>query len=143
MLWEVITFVVLVSVAGGAYFSIAALVDRVQVARRMNLALGGTHQRRTEGGVAEGVSSMRSRLVSGLAALGELVPLGEKDRLKIAVNLQRAGVRYSNALAMMLGIKFACLAVGLVAGMLFVTPMFPGVLGLGAGLVGGVMAGWS
>ena len=141
MLFDVIFFFVLVCIAGAAYFSIAALVDRVQIARRMNMALGGTSQRQSERGVSEGVSSMASRLVTGLATLGGLVPLGEKDRLKIAVSLQRAGIRGSNALAIMLGIKFACLAVGLVVGLLVLTPVFPGALGLGAGLVGGVLAG--
>ena len=141
MLWDVLIYLLLVCVAGGAYFSIAALVDRVQVARRITLALGGASQHRGERGVADGVSSMTSRLASGLAQLGEFLPLGEKDRLKIATSLQRAGVRSSNAVAIMLGIKFACLAVGLAAGLLLLTPIFPGVLGLTAGLVGGVMAG--
>ena len=69
------------------------------------------------------------------------MPLGESDRHKIAVSLQGAGFRSTNAVATMLGIKFACLVVGLAVGMVASTIVFPGGSGWLFGLVGGVLIG--
>ena len=130
-----------VLVAAGAYYVVSAQLDRARVARRMNLALGGTRGSRAERRMAEGAAGLKSTVGSSVAFLGRLMPLGEEDRQKIAVSLQRAGYRSSNAVATMLGIKFACLITGLVAGLIALTPTLPGILGLLAGLIGGVLAG--
>ena len=130
-----------VLVAAGAYYIVSAQLDRASVARRMNLALGGSRGSRAERRMAEGAAGLKSTVGSSVASLGRLMPLGEEDRQKIAVSLQRAGYRSSNAVATMLGIKFACLITGLVAGLIALTPTLPGILGLLAGLIGGVLAG--
>ena len=133
--------VAFVLVVVGSYYLVATQLDRGRVARRMSLALGGTRGLRAERRMAEGAAGLKSTVGSSVAALGRLMPLGEEDRQKIAVSLRRAGYRSSNAVATVLGIKFACLIAGLVAGLVALTPMLPGMLGLLAGLVGGVLGG--
>ena len=128
-------------VAAGAYFVMATLTDRNRVAHRMSLALGAMRESRTERRGTGSAADLKSSVGNTVAALGRLMPLGEEDRQKIAVSLQRAGYRSSNGLAIMLGTKFACLVTGLVFGIVMLTATFPGILGIFAGLIGGVLAG--
>ena len=129
-------------VGGGGYLVVAAVVDRLMVHPRIALAIG-TATRSGDGAqrMAEGVDQVKSRLSTLATTFGRLMPLSPKDREKIAVNLQRAGYRTANALTTMLGIKFACLLSGLALGIIVVTRLVPGPLGLLAGLVGGVLGG--
>ena len=128
-------------VGAGAYFLLATWFDRAQIARRMGLSLGATRGSRSERRISDGAAGIRSTVGSTMALLGRLMPLGEEDRQKIAVSLQRAGYRSSNAVATMLGIKFACLVSGLVFGVVALTATLPGTLGVFTGLIGGVLAG--
>ena len=128
-------------VGAGAYLLVIAGRERVRVSRRMGLAMGVIPKSRNDGRMADGAAGIRTSVGSMVAALGRLMPLGEDDRQKIAVGLQRAGYRSSNAVAIMLGIKFACLATGLVSGVVSVTAALPGTLGVFVGLVSGVLAG--
>lgn len=138
---EITILAVLLSVAGGSFYLINALLARARIGRRMNLAVGGLQGSRRAGGMREGTANLRVKLGGGVAALGRLMPLGEEDREKIGTSLRRAGYRSTNAVAFMLGLKFACLLIGLVVGLIAISPTLPGVLGLGAGLIGGVFAG--
>ena len=141
---------VFVWIAGGAFFLIAAAVaynlmtsaiDRVRVARRIKQALGEAQASRSERRLVEGAVGVKSTVGKAVVALGRLMPLGESDRHKIAVSLQGAGFRSGNAVATMLGIKFACLVVGLALGMVTSASIFPGGSGWLFGLVGGVLIG--
>lgn len=111
---------------------------RVRMTRRLRLALGGTTGTVTEARMAAGVRSGASRAV---AAMGRLMPLSEEDREKIGVGLQRAAMRSENAVSVVLGLKFTCVLVGLVAGLVVLPPRWPGLLGWGIGLVGGLLGG--
>ena len=124
----------------GIYYLVTILLDRVRMARRMNLALGRTRGSPTDSHMAR-AADIKSRIGNTIAILGRLMPLGEEDRRKIAVSLQRAGYRSGNAVATMLGIKFACLVTGLVTGLAVLGAAFPGLLGLFSGLVAGVFGG--
>lgn len=116
-----------------------AMVNRRQVTRRLRLA-SGTRESRAQG-IAEGLTGLRSGGERVLSVLGSFMPLGEEDQQKIAVGLQRAGYRSANATTFVIGIKVACLLVGLVGGGLAVSTLFPGVIGWIAGLLGGVSCG--
>lgn len=130
-------------VGTGSYVLIAPLFNRMLVHPRIALATGGTRRGDGSQRMAEGADRFKSNLASVATAAGRLMPLSAKDREKIVVNLQNAGYRSANALTIMLGIKFACLMAGLGLGMVLVTPMVPGALGMfvgiGAGVFGGVL----
>lgn len=70
-----------------------------------------------------------------LAAFGRLLPLGEDDRTKITVALDRAGYRSSNATAVIIGAKTVCVLGGMAVGLAVLPPLVPGLLGWGAGLI--------
>ena len=135
------TLVAILVVGGGAYALILVLTRRFRLSRRMSLALGDSGRSRTEGRLAAGAEGFMLRAGAVAATLGGLMPLGEDDRRKILVGLQRADFRSTNALAVMLGIKFSCLLIGFVASMVFLPPLFSAPMGLVAGLIGGVLAG--
>ena len=128
-------------VAAAAYYLTSTLGNRTRVGRRMNLALGAARSSGTERRVAQGAAELRTSVGSIAAALGRLMPLGEDDRNKIAVSLQRAGHRSANAVSIMLGIKFACLIAGLAFGTIGLSAALPGTPGILVGLIGGVLAG--
>lgn len=114
---------------------------RLRVARRLNLAAGGLGKTKLESKLSERSADIRSVAGRVLAVLGGLLPLGEDDRQKIAVALQRAGYRSSNAVAVVLGGKAACLLAGLMTGLVVLSPLVQGLLGWGVGLVGGLLLG--
>ena len=124
----------------GVYLLVRRLQARAAVERRVKLALGqprGARERR----MAKGGAALKSSMGTGIASLGRMMPLGEKDRQKIVVSLQRAGYRSSNALATMLGIKFSCLVGGLAVGGFALYGTLPGPLGVVVALVGGLVVG--
>ena len=117
---------------------ITVFLQRVRMTRRLRLATGGSVGTGVDARMAAGVRSSASRLAT---ALGSLMPLNEEDREKIAVGLERAALRSENAVSVVLGIKFACILVGLLVGLAVLPPTWPGLLGWGIGVVGGLLGG--
>lgn len=138
------TFIILALLAcipGAVYYLTATLIRNTAVASRMNLALGRSPSSQAAGRLSAGAADFTLKLGSVLSILGSLMPLGEKDRRKIAANVRRVGFKTTNAVTVVLGIKFACLLIGLVAGTALLAPGLPGAAGILAGLVGGLMFG--
>ena len=133
-----IMLVVIVAVGGGVFFLLSVFVERLRMTRRVRLVLGGNPGTGGDGRMAAGVRSGASRVA---AVLGGLMPLNEDDRKKIAVGLQRAAMRSENAVSVVLGLKFTCIFAGLITGLVVLPPMWPGLIGWGIGLVGGLLAG--
>ena len=135
-------FIILVAIViGSSLMVLSTTLSRRRVARRMQLATGGDRQSRVQIRIAEGMTGVRTGLERVLGVLGTFMPLGEEDQQKIAVALQRAGFRSSNAVTFVIGTKVACLLIGLVGGGLAASTLFPGVIGWGAGLLGGLLVG--
>ena len=128
----------LLAVAGVTFFLISVFMERMRMTRRVRLAVGGSREAGAESRVGAGMKSGVSRLA---ASLGGLMPLSEDDREKIAVGLQRAAFRSDNAVAVVLGLKFACLLVGLAIGLTVLPPIWPGLMGWGIGILGGMLGG--
>ncbi|MCY3620826.1 MAG: type II secretion system F family protein [Gammaproteobacteria bacterium] len=138
---ELTMFVAFSAVVAGTLLVVNRVLFRVRVARRLNLAAGGLGMTKLERKLSERSADIRGVVGRILAVLGGLLPLGEDDRQKIVVALQRAGYRSSNTVAVVLGCKAACLLAGLLAGLIVLSPLVPGLLGWGAGLVGGLLFG--
>lgn len=116
-------------------------VERVRVARRVNLAMGSRGRSRVEARFVERSVDLRGRLGSALAGLGGLLPLGDEDRQKIGTALRRAGFRSSHTIAAVLGAKAACLLAGLVTGIAVVPSLVTGPMGWGGGVLAGLLLG--
>ncbi len=133
-----------ISIAGFAtlailiYALVVTVLARRRMGRRLRLAMGGQHQGRSS---TPGATELRVRFLGFMGFLGNLLPLGDADRGKIARGLQRAGFRSENALLTVLGAKLVALAAGLVGGFVLLLPALPGALGLASGLAGGVCFG--
>ena len=127
----------------GVFFLVRILGDRSRLARRLRLAEGkaGEGEARLSSRLTEGMAGARGGLERVFTALGALMPLGEDDRRKIAVGVERAGFQSSNAVTIVLGAKFTCLLLGLAAGILMLSGYLPGVLGIGVGIIGGFLIG--
>lgn len=137
-----VVFIILVAITtGSSLIVLSTTLSRRRVARRMQLAIGGNRESRVQSRIAEGMTGVRTGLERVLGVLGTFMPLGEEDQQKIAVALQRAGFRSSNAVTFVIGTKVACLLIGLVGGGLAASTLFPGVIGWGAGLLGGLLVG--
>lgn len=134
-------FIAFAGVVVGSLLVVNRVLVRVRVARRLNLAAGGLGRTRLENKLAERSADIRGVAGRVLAVLGGLLPLGEDDRQKIAVALQRAGFRSGHTVAVVLGAKAACLLVGLLTGLTLLAPLVPGLTGWGLGLVGGLLFG--
>ena len=135
-------FIILVAITtGSTLIVLSTTLSRRRVARRMQLAIGSSRESRVQSRIAEGMTGVRTGLERVLGVLGTFMPLGEEDQQKIAVALQRAGFRSSNAVTFVIGTKVACLLIGLVGGGLFASTLFPGVIGWGVGLLGGLLVG--
>ena len=128
----------LLAVAGVTFFLISVFMERMRMTRRVRLAVGGSREAGVERRVGAGMKSGVSRLA---ASLGGLMPLSEEDREKIAVGLQRAAFRSDNAVSVVLGMKFACLLVGVAVGLTVLPPIWPGLMGWGIGILGGLLGG--
>ena len=121
---------------------VSLTINRRRVAGRIRLATGGDdHESGVQSRIAEGMTEVRSGLERVLGVLGTFMPLGEEDQQKIAVGLQRAGFRSANAITFVIGTKVACLLIGLVGGSLAASTLYPGVMGWGVGLLGGLLVG--
>ena len=134
-------FIAFCGVVTGTLLMVNRILMHIRIARRLNLAAGGLGRTQIETKVAERSAGVRTVMGRALAILGGLLPLGEDDRQKIAVALQRAGFRSSNTVAVVLGAKAACMLVGLLTGLITLSPLVPGALGWGAGLIGGLLIG--
>ena len=134
-------FAAFLVVVTGTLLVFNRLVMHIRMARRLSLATGGMGRTKLERTLAERTAGARGVAGRVLAGLGGLLPLGEDDRQKIAVALRRAGFHSSNAIAIVLGSKAACILVGVTTGLVVIAPMLPGALGWGAGLVGGLLIG--
>ena len=120
---------------------------RARLANRMRLLAGDAGPAR-DSGLAQGSVELRSQLARILGRLGRLMPLGGKDREKIVAALRRAGYDGAGVVATVLGAKFACLLVGMVAGLAALPPLlsalspsFGGVTSLLGAMIGGLLLG--
>ena len=119
---------------------------RLRMAGRVRLA-AGSGVKRPQPNLADRSAEIRGVLGGALMAAGRLVPLGEEDRQKIAVAMRRAGFRSGNAVALVLGVKMACMIAGAAGALVLVPPLLPVALPapvrwggtLIAGLLFGVM----
>ena len=136
-----LAFATFLCVGGLAYYLITFYLKRARVVRRIRWAAGVSSGTRVERRIAERATGIKTKLGGGIAVLGRLMPLGEGDRQKIDVRLQRAGYRSSNAIPMVLGLKFTCLVGGLVLGLIFLRGLLPGALGLLVAVIGGLLIG--
>lgn len=143
MMLDLLILAVLAALGFGVFLLVRSLLDRQRLTRRLRLAEGRADEAeaRLSSRFTEGMAGARGGLERVFTALGALMPLGEDDRRKIAVGLQRAGFHSTNATTIVLGTKFACLMLGLVVGMIVLSPYQPGMIGIGLGLVGGFLGG--
>ena len=138
---QVIAIVLLATLTVALVMILSSAMNQRRVAQRLRLATGGDQESRVQSRIAEGMTGVRSGLERVLGVLGTFMPLGEEDQQKIAVGLQRAGFRSANAVTFVIGTKVACLLIGLVGGGLAASSLYPGVIGWGVGLLGGLLVG--
>ena len=135
---EAATLLVGLGLGAGAFLVVRTWSVRSRMARRLALA-SSRRDARVATRLAEATGSVE-RLFN---LLGRFMPLGEKDRDKIASALQRAGHRSPDAVILMLGIKAACLIIGFGAGFGLTLGVLQvqGSVALGAAALGGVLIG--
>lgn len=139
---EVAMFVALACFVTAVLWLNNRVTTRLRMARRMGLASTGMARSRVEARFAERSADLRGVFGRLLAGLGGLLPLGEEDRHKIGISLQRAGFGSANAITIVLGVKAVCLLVGLATGLVVVPPWVANpILGWGSGLVAGLLLG--
>ena len=138
---QVIAIVLLATLTVALVMILSSAMNQRRVAQRLRLATGGDEESRVQSRIVEGMTGVRSGLERVLGVLGTFMPLGEEDQQKIAVGLQRAGFRSANAVTFVIGTKVACLLLGLVGGGLAASTLYPGVVGWGVGLLGGLLVG--
>ena len=141
MISDFLALLAALALGAGIFALVSHLMDRSRMARRLQLAEGRKPKKRTGRRFAKGAAGVKGAAERVFAVLGAFMPLGEEDRNKIARSLQQAGFASSNAVAIVLGAKFVCLLVALVAGPIFLSPLKPGMVGWGIGLVGGLLGG--
>ena len=133
---------VAILLAAGTYSVVLTLADRRRFAQRMLLA-SGQPTASLESRIASSTAGFRGAVERVFTALGSLMPLGQEDRAKIATSLNLAGFRSPNAVTIVLGTKFTCLALGILIGTLFFNDFKPGLfgwaIGAGIGFFAGVM----
>ena len=146
----VVVLSVLVPVAMAGYAMLSRLRLRARLARRMRIAVGdaqGDAARARRLDLAESSTRFGGRVAGLFAGLGKLMPLGEKDRDKIARALKLAGHDGSAAVATVLGAKLVCVLTGIGVGFMVLPGFLAGTWGLGglpgmlAALVGGMLLG--
>lgn len=138
MIHQAAMFLVFVGVVTGLLLLINRISARMRVARRLKLIFPS----RTEARLVERAADIYGLFGRLLAGLGGLLPLGEDDRRKIELALQRAGFRSGNTITLVLGAKAGCLLIGLVLGLVIVPSWLPNpLLGWGAGLIAGLLLG--
>ena len=131
----------LLLLAAVAYVLVTYFLTQIRLRRRVKLAVGLRGRAQRSVSVAESTASLRSALGGAVSVVGRFLPLGDDDRRKLAVSLQRAGFLSSNALGVMFGVKFLALGGGLVLGFFLAFIYLSGLLILFGGLIGGVLAG--
>ncbi|MCZ0944821.1 MAG: type II secretion system F family protein [Gammaproteobacteria bacterium] len=131
----------LMLVAVVAYHFNMRLFHQAFIGRRIRLASGGHGETRRTVNVAAGTAGLLSKLSGVLAIGGRLLPLGDEDRRKMAISLQRAGFNSPNAVGTMLGIKFTSLLGGFLAGGFAAVAYLSGLMAVLGGLVGGLLTG--
>ena len=141
MILQAVAAILLGALCWALFILVGAAMDRRRVARRLRLAGGADQESRVQSRIAEGMTGVRSGLERVLGVLGTFMPLGEEDQQKIAVGLQRAGFRSPNAVTFVVGTKVACLLVGMAGGGMAASTLYPGVIGWGVGLLGGLLVG--
>ncbi len=141
MILQSVAAILLGALCWALFILVGAAMDRRRVARRLRLAGGADQESRVQSRIAEGMTGVRSGLERVLGVLGTFMPLGEEDQQKIAVGLQRAGFRSPNAVTFVVGTKVACLLVGMAGGGMAASTLYPGVIGWGVGLLGGLLVG--
>ena len=139
MMADALSILLPLGLAVSVYLAVSAWQNRQRMARRLQLAEGQSAGSTFDERLAEGAAGVRGALERTFTALGGIMPLGEDDRKKIAMSLQRAGYQSSNAVLVVLGAKLACLVGGLVVGALVIGS--PGPMGLAIGLGGGFLVG--
>ena len=141
MTQQILAVMLLAGLAVAVFAATSVVVGRRRVTSRLRLAAGGDRGSAAQSRLAVGMTGVRSGLERTLGILGTFMPLGEEDRQKITVGLQRAGFRSGNAATFVVGTKVACLLLGLVGGGLAVSTLYEGVIGWGVGLLGGLLIG--
>ena len=141
MILQAIAAILLGALCWALFILVGAAMDRRRVARRLRLASASDHESGMQSRIVEGMTGVRSGLERVVGVLGTFMPLGEEDQQKIAVGLQRAGFRSPNAVTLVIGTKVACLLIGLVGGGIAASTLYPGVIGWGVGLLGGLLVG--
>ncbi len=141
---------VLVPVAMAGYAMLSRLRLRARLARRMRIAVGdaaGEAGRERRRDLAESSTELGSRVAGVFAGLGRLMPLGEKDRDKIASAVKLAGHDGGGAVATVLGAKLVCVIAGIGVGLMVLPGFLSSTWGLNglpgtlAALVGGMLLG--
>ena len=141
MILQAIGAILLGALCWALFILVGAVMDRRRVARRLRLASASDQESGVQSRIVEGMTGVRSGLERVVGVLGTFMPLGEEDQQKIAVGLQRAGFRSPNAVTLVIGTKVACLLIGLVGGGMAASTLYPGVIGWGVGLIGGLLVG--
>ena len=141
MILQAIGAILLGALCWALFILVGAAMDRRRVARRLRLVSASDHESGMQSRIVEGMTGVRSGMERVVGVLGTFMPLGEEDQQKIAVGLQRAGFRSPNAVTFVIGTKVACLLVGLVGGGISASTLYPGVIGWGVGLLGGLLVG--
>ncbi len=141
MILQAIGAILLGALCWALFILVGAVMDRRRVARRLRLASASDRESGVQSRIVEGMTGVRSGLERVVGVLGTFMPLGEEDQQKIAVGLQRAGFRSPNAVTLVIGTKVACLLIGLVGGGMAASTLYPGVIGWGVGLIGGLLVG--
>ena len=141
MILQAIAAILLGALCWALFILVGAAMDRRRVARRLRLASASDRESGMQSRIVEGMTGVRSGLERVVGVLGTFMPLGEEDQQKIAVGLQRAGFRSPNAVTLVIGTKVACLLIGLVGGGIAASTLYPGVIGWGVGLIGGLLVG--
>lgn len=140
MMRDVLLLAVLSALGLLVFVAVRGAMDRQRLGRRLQLAEGRVEEG-IEHRLAESAAGMRGALERVLTVLGGLMPLGEEDRQKIAVSLQRAGFQSNTAVPVVLGAKLACLLAGLVLGFVLIVRWQTGPLSWFLGFIGGFIAG--
>ena len=141
MILQAIGAILLGALCWALFILVGAVMDRRRVARRLRLASASDRESGVQSRIVEGMTGVRSGLERVVGVLGTFMPLGEEDQQKIAVGLQRAGFRSPNAVTLVIGTKVACLLIGLAGGGMAASTLYPGVIGWGVGLIGGLLVG--
>ncbi len=141
MILQAIGAILLGALCWALFILVGAVMDRRRVARRLRLASASDRESGVQSRIVEGMTGVRSGLERVVGVLGTFMPLGAEDQQKIAVGLQRAGFRSPNAVTLVIGTKVACLLIGLVGGGMAASTLYPGVIGWGVGLIGGLLVG--